>query len=309
MIASEANRAIIRALYQRHADDVADTEVNVPTRGGTGVTSQRMDFLAIATSWARPRVICYEVKVDRRDFVHDTKWQAYLPACHELVFVTKQGVATKGEIPEEAGWQELLATGNLVTRKKAPRHKMAVEVEAVLYKHLLMRRSGKGMIPNREFFEDWLKTKRDTRALGRMVGRELAVTVAQRIAATEAETKRANSRSEALEGVRDTLKALGIADPDWYALRTYDKERDLKRRVHATGVSGVLAEVPKLALDMRQLATLLQSAAKKLDAVEEEATKATDPTRPCEACGQEPYPGAARECVQPGRCELARRPA
>jgi hypothetical protein len=298
MIASEANRAIIRALYNRHADDVADTEVNVPTRGGTGVTSQRMDFLAIASSWARPRVICYEVKVDRRDFVHDTKWQAYLPACHELVFVTKQGVATKGEIPEEAGWQELLTTGALVTRKKAPRHAMAVEVEAVLYKHLLMRKSGKGLIPNREFFEDWLKTKRDTRALGRMVGRELAVTVAQRIAATEAE-----------EGVRETLKALGIADPDTYALRTYDKERDLKRRVHATGVSGVLAEVPQLALDMRQAAALLQATAKRLDTIEEEAKKQTDPTRPCEACGQEPYPGAARECVQPGRCELARRPA
>lgn len=309
MIASEANRAIIRALYQRHADDVADTEVNVPTRGGTGVTSQRMDFLAIAASWARPRVICYEVKVDRRDFVHDTKWQAYLPACHELVFVTKQGVATKGEIPEEAGWQELLTTGNLVTRKKAPRRKLAVEVEAVLYKHLLMRRSGKGMIPNREFFEDWLKTKRDTRALGRMVGRELAVTVAHRLAAAEAETKRANARSEALEGMRETLKSLGIADPDSYGLRTYDRERDLKRRVHATGVSGVLAEVPSLITDLKQLVAMAKKTADKLKAVEEEATKQTDPARPCETCGQEPYPGAARECVQPGRCELARRPA
>lgn len=306
MIASEANRAIIRALYNRHADDIADTEVNVPS--GRGVGSQRMDFMAIACSWARPRVICYEVKVDRRDFVQDTKWMAYLPACHELVFVTKQGIATKAEIPEEAGWQELLTTGGLVTRKKAPRHKMAVETEAVLYKHLLMRKHGKGMIPNREFFEGWLKTKRDTRALGRMVGRELAVTVAQRIAATEAEMKRTNARSEALEGIRETLKALGIADPDRYG-QTYDRDRDLKRRVHANGITGVLAEVPKLALDMRQLATLLQSAAKKLDAVEEEATKATDPARPCETCGQEPYPGAARECIQPGRCELARRPA
>lgn len=305
MTATEANRAILRALHFRHAGDIADTEVNVPQ--GRGVGSMRMDFVAIAASWARPRVVCYEVKVERRDFVQDTKWPAYLPTCHEFIFVTKQGVATKGEIPEAAGWQELLANGTLVTRKKAPRRTMEVATEAVLYKHLLMRKDGKGDVPNREFFEEWLKSKRADRALGRMVGRELAVTVADRIRANEAEMKRTNARCDNLEGLRETLKALGIADPDRYAL-TYDRDRDLKRRVHAAGITGVLAEVPSLAADLERAAMQMQAAAKKLKAVEEEATKATDPTRPCEACGQEPYPGATRECIKPGQaCELRRR--
>lgn len=271
MTAADANRAILRALWARHLDDVADGEVNVPSRNGQGITSQRMDFVAIAASWAKPRVICYEVKVDRRDFVHDTKWQAYLPTCHELVFVTKQGVATKAEIPEQAGWQELLATGSLVTRKKAPRRVLAVETEATLYKHLLMRKSGKGVMPSREFFELWLKTKREERALGRMVGRELAVTVAQRLAASQAEAKRLAARCDALEGLRETLKALGIANPDEWALRTYDKARDLKRRIHAQGMATALADAPQLAVDLKRAAAAMEAVAANLTKAAEAA--------------------------------------
>mgnify|MGYP002737629243 CR=1 FL=1 len=282
MTAADANRAILRALWHRHCEDVAAAEVNVPTATGNGVTSQRMDFLAIAPSWSKPRVICYEVKVDRRDFVHDAKWQAYLKTCHELIFVTKAGVATLAEIPEEAGWQELSANGKvLMTRKKAPRHKLAINVEAGLYKHLLMRIGKKGFVPNREFFEDWLRTKREERVLGRMVGRELAVTVAERLRTMKREVDAANARSEKLEGIRETLKALGIPNPDTWALHqlSYGLERELKRRLHAQQISGALAEVPRLSDDMKALAQNLGRVGDLLrkidDAAREEAERAT----------------------------------
>lgn len=266
MTANEANKAIIRALYTRHADAIADTEVNVPDLHGKGVSAQRMDFLAIACSWAQPRITCYEVKVDRRDFVQDVKWMAYLPACHELIFVTRKGIATKEEIPEEAGWQELQPGGGLVTRKKAPRHKMTTEAEATLYKHLLMRKSGRGHIPNRVFFEGWLKQKRADRVLGRMVGRELAATVADRLRNAAAETKKANARSEALEGIRETLKALGISDPDHFALMSYSRTggRVLREKVEALTVSGIMQRVPRLAELLERNAQTMKAVADAL---------------------------------------------
>jgi hypothetical protein len=47
------------------------TEVkNGPTQWGK---HYRMDAVAIKKSWANPCITCYEVKVDRQDFLRDEK--------------------------------------------------------------------------------------------------------------------------------------------------------------------------------------------------------------------------------------------
>ena len=56
------------ALQKKHEDDFCMCEVS------TGrVADGRMDFVAMKKSWAHPRLVAYEIKVNRSDFLNDNK--------------------------------------------------------------------------------------------------------------------------------------------------------------------------------------------------------------------------------------------
>jgi hypothetical protein len=257
MIPAECHSAILSLLWTRHAEDVADREVFVTE--GSRLGTMRLDFLSIVHSWAKPNVTGYEVKVTRQDFLRDHKWTAYLPMCNSFVFVTAAGVATLGEIPAEAGWQELSANGKmLITRKKAPRRPMDPATEAMLYKHLLMRKAKLG-IPPREYWRDWLTQKRADRELGQRVSKEIRHTVRERIEKTQDENRRLEIENKSLQQVRDGMIALGL-DParvihggSWWV------ERELRKIAEAKNAGPVVAAAEKLGKDAQEILSALSA--------------------------------------------------
>ncbi len=68
--------------------------------------SPRPDVFTICHSYQSPEPISYEVKVTRSDLLRDTgsgKWAKYLKFSTGVVFAIPKGLATKDEIPREAG--------------------------------------------------------------------------------------------------------------------------------------------------------------------------------------------------------------
>jgi hypothetical protein len=72
-----------RLLAKKHESDIFVEECKTGPAG-----SRSLDGWAMEKSWANPRIIGYEVKVSRSDFLRDTKWHEYLDTCNEFYFVT-----------------------------------------------------------------------------------------------------------------------------------------------------------------------------------------------------------------------------
>lgn len=123
---------IKKMLATKHKGDMFFTEVK---NGPTQVVAHhaRIDALAMTISWTRFGIIGYEIKVARSDFLRDQKWQAYLPMCHQLYFVTAPGVCDVSEIPEPCGLMTITKSGNLRTVKKAPWREIEMPINMLLY--------------------------------------------------------------------------------------------------------------------------------------------------------------------------------
>ena len=98
-------------------------------RLGTGFgknVEQRIDVWAM-NLWASCAFerVAYEIKVDRRDLLHELKHpekrQAYLAVSNRFYFATPFGMINQGELPPEAGLVELHErTGRIQVIKRAP---------------------------------------------------------------------------------------------------------------------------------------------------------------------------------------------
>ncbi|ADI02578.1 hypothetical protein Slip_1823 [Syntrophothermus lipocalidus DSM 12680] len=67
---------------------------------------QMADVMRVLPSYTRFCVFIYEVKVSRNDFLSDIrsgKWRGYLDHCHRFMFAMPTEIATKDDIPTEAG--------------------------------------------------------------------------------------------------------------------------------------------------------------------------------------------------------------
>lgn len=106
---------IMELLRARHAEDVYFEEPVIK------YGKLRMDAWAMKKSWSHPRVIGYEVKLTRADFLQDHKMQEYLPYCNEMYLVCPRGIVDPREVNESFGLILVASTGTkLITRKKAP---------------------------------------------------------------------------------------------------------------------------------------------------------------------------------------------
>ena len=119
---------LLDLLAVKHGKDVFVPECkDGPTWGGEHL---RLDAWAMARSWTRPLTWGYEIKITRRDFMQDKKWQSYLGFCSEFYFVTTANVIKPEELPAEAGL--MVASKNLTrlyTKKKAQRRQVEVPEE------------------------------------------------------------------------------------------------------------------------------------------------------------------------------------
>jgi hypothetical protein len=199
---------IVALLAQRHEADVFVPEC----KGGpsSGVSHDRMDAWAMKKSWARPLVWAYEVKVSRRDFLGDQKWQCYLPYCNEFYFVCPAKLIQPDELPPEAGLMYVATTGSKLFTKK-PAVRRSIDIPEDLWRYLLMCRvkiKGENDEPvdKLEYWRWWLAEKREARSIGVYVREGTAEYVGK----IERENSRLKRDIEALEKFKAKLNELGV---------------------------------------------------------------------------------------------------
>lgn len=97
MTAHELVAAVLRRIrsYQKQTRSVAATEVYTDR-----AAKRRVDIVEVHCSWAKPRIVFYEVKSCRRDFTSDSKWVDYLPYCHQFWFVFPAGAITARDLDD-----------------------------------------------------------------------------------------------------------------------------------------------------------------------------------------------------------------
>ena len=109
---------ILGLLLDKHHKDICVPECKTGSTYGPGL--RRIDLWVLKTSWAHPAVYGYEIKINRQDFLHDTKWQDYLEYCTDFYFACPPGVIEPNELPPEVGLLVSSVNGaRLFTKKKA----------------------------------------------------------------------------------------------------------------------------------------------------------------------------------------------
>ena len=218
---------IQRLLDDRHAEDVYVSECK---DGGTWNRDHcRLDGWAMEKSWSRPRMIGYEIKVSRGDFMQDTKWPAYLPLCNELYFVCPAKLIQPSEVPDKVGL--IWAGARLLTKKKAAYREVTAPAE--LFKYVLMCRarigpeveSGDSRAHKLRVWQSWLAEKREARRLGYEVKREIR----EMIDATKRENAELKRENERLTKVKEELKKLDM--PEWTHSYHIQGTLDARKRV------------------------------------------------------------------------------
>lgn len=153
------------ALAKKHRAEFFITEVK---NGPTGTGMLIFDAVAIYKSWANPKIVGYEVKTSRSDFLKDNKYSLYLPYFHEFYFVVPTGLVQRQELEENIGliWYNP-KSGSLTTKKKAVYRD--IEIDAAMLLYIIMNRLENDRIPfyskKAEYFKDWLANKINNREL------------------------------------------------------------------------------------------------------------------------------------------------
>lgn len=197
---------ILAQLRVKHAEDVFVPECK---NGPSGATFYRIDAWVMQKSWSHPTTFGYEIKVSRRDFLADDKWQNYLPLCSDFYFVCPSGLIQPEEIAAPAG---LIWSSNegsrLYVKKKAQRR--TTEIPESLWRYLVMR-LGSGAAPDEAAdWRAWLESKSEDLRLGRRCGKRLHEVVSKQVHLKETENIRLQKELEKLGDVRAFLDRAGI---------------------------------------------------------------------------------------------------
>lgn len=169
---------VLRLLAKRHTRDLFFSEVkDGPTCLGSHL---RIDALAIAKSWSPVRLMGYEIKVSRSDWLSDQKWTEYLKLTTHFSIAAPTGVVQLEELPPGVGYVEVSSAGkSLRTIRKPAYSDISLPADLLLY--LLMSRMVPGD-PHRyewtrerrmELWREKLARDRDGRLIGRAVGERL----------------------------------------------------------------------------------------------------------------------------------------
>lgn len=165
---------IVDLLLRKHSKDLCIPECKT---GGTYVGHYGiMDLWVIKKSFATPTAYAYEVKINRQDFLRDTKWKKYLDYCNEFYFVAPPGIIEPNELAPETG---LLITSKnaklLYTKKKAANRDITIPTKLFLY--VLFWRSTthheKETAGMTKIWENWLNDKKAKLELGRAVSKKI----------------------------------------------------------------------------------------------------------------------------------------
>lgn len=166
---------LLGLLATKHAGDVFIPECKTGPSYCGGMF--RMDAWAMARSWAKMCCTGYEIKVSRQDFLHDDKWQAYLPYCNALYFVAPPGIIQTDEVPEDVGLMVSSTTAaNLFTKKKAPFRN--IQIADDVFRYVLMwrakiTREHHSSNDNAEWWREFVDGRANDREIGWRAGKKI----------------------------------------------------------------------------------------------------------------------------------------
>lgn len=202
---------LVTMLAQRHALDVFVGECKM---GSSWNGCKRLDAWAMLKTWSPFTTIGYEIKVSRSDFLKDNKWHEYLRTCHEFYFVCPRGLIDPAELPVHVGLLVTAGSRLKVVRKSTRRDpEPAALVELMAYVLMSRTRTVANMheadgnqLDSLELWRDWLAQKADRQAVGHAASKRLREIVNE----ARADKRHAESERDRLQGVKDTLAALGF---------------------------------------------------------------------------------------------------
>jgi hypothetical protein len=228
-------KQILDLLAAKHTGDVFVPECkNGPTQFTHG--TQKMDAWVMKPSWAHPCCICYEIKVNRSDFLRDDKWRGYLDYCNCFYFAAAPGVIDPAELPTEAGL--VLASRNLArlyTKKKAPHRE--VEIPDAVFRYILMSRCEivreyRPESGGLEYWREWLKEKAEKQDIGHRAGRRLRELYAERVEHVSHDNRRLKAENERFAELRQVCEALKLSPSNLWDARLQVERRleDLRKQ-------------------------------------------------------------------------------
>jgi hypothetical protein len=227
---------IAQLLAVRHSENVFVTQCkDGPTQGGLA----QLDAWVMVKSWTQPKMIGYEIKVSRQDFLHDNKWSKYLKMCNELYFVCPWDIIHINEVPADCGLMWVSKSGTMVTtKKKAPYRRIEEPVD--LMKYLLMARAtidkkyqklSHGNGHNKEYWEGWLADKDKNWHFGNNLRKSLRAEIKKKIIDVDNENKHLQSRISDYNEIAQVIKSLGMDPVNFSTHQVTDAIRDLKKIV------------------------------------------------------------------------------
>jgi len=169
---------IKEALANKHYQEFFMTEVkNGPTYNPQAQGLLIFDAMAIYKSWSRPRIVIYEVKVSRGDFLQDGKWHLYKQYCHEFNFVVPTGLIKKDELPDDVGLMYYSPETKTIRTVKKPLWRN-IEINASMLMYIIMNKIDSDRIPffsNRaEYFKTYIENRQYRKTIGRELGTKMA---------------------------------------------------------------------------------------------------------------------------------------
>ena len=227
---------IVALLRNKHSEDVFVTQCK---DGETCAGLRVLDVWTMIKSWRHPKMIGYEIKVSRQDFLHDQKWPDYLRLCNELIFVCPSDIIHINEVPADCGLMWTSKSCNILyTKKKAPYRKIEEPVD--LLKYSLMARTkidpeykklshGNGY--SKEYWEGWLADKEKSFHFGNNLGKTLREEIKKKIIEVDAENKHLEARIKDYNEIVIILKELGFDPTNFNAWQVKTRLRDLKKIV------------------------------------------------------------------------------
>ena len=206
---------ILKLLHKKHGVEkyLCVDECKV---GSTWFTHNcsRLDLWVMARSWAHPRFIGYEIKVNRQDFLGDVKWPDYLHYCTELYFVAPPGIIDASEVPEQAGL--LVSSKNckrLYTKKKAPVRNVEIPNSILIY--ILMSRTkivGDMFLtrPNIEIWKEHLKQLKENKKVGYAISYHISNKVDKEVKEIKQRNRKLEDENNKLIAIKKALEEMGV---------------------------------------------------------------------------------------------------
>jgi len=201
--------ALVALLAEKHKNDVFVVECKT----GNFSTS-RFDAWAMERSWEKPKIIGYEVKVTRADFLQDDKWHNYLPFCNQFYFVTPYKMVQPVEVPDKCGllWASMQAS-RVYTKKKSDYWPAQPDKLANLFKYLILSRMSMNqhiIRSKEEFWKDWIERKKSLLALGHLISKKLYERFEEELNQHKTNADSLRTQLFALETTRKMLESHGI---------------------------------------------------------------------------------------------------